>query len=1544
MARKPGTTGGKVTDEAGRPGASGIGRAAAEGAGSGAKGLGKSAAGAGRSAASGSGPKLPPNRAAQTKPAAPVKPAGTAKLAAVAKPAGTAKAAASPPASRPVAAAAQPKSSGVKASVKASGKASVTTSIKASGGVGPVAGAGRPPVGKVDRETFRLPAPVQNLFWRGGSAGGSGVSVVRPEDLAVLRIELAGMTISGGAAPQLRRAGSAAGRITLHFPPQSIAEQSFFEAEPPGYDEPADPYAHLNPPKPPQPGGSEAPTAPPVRARIAGESRIVFDVPAGFEAPWTLEGVLDAVRRLEPVVAPNAKARQLPPNRFRWESVVVSGALKALNPRLKGRAASFTLRSRQLALSEDTASLVGRRVEAVGSFMRPTKVGRVTIPTLRLAARPANPSPGQTAIELPFRLILSPHAGERFLHAAAPVAAPSGRTELWHSRLTGAKGTKPRPIEPPNPDPNRTVRAIWALTGEGSDPDHPMSGTFPTVNTLPAPLEAPFRLPMNDFDRAQIVHLSSNFSVSNYRPEPVDASLMMLSALGGWLDSRGAWDPPGLSVEEWAHRASMARDHYVRVVYKGFLFPFGHRVSLVKVTERKFHSPPGNGTTGQPQSGNAGNIAYLRQRLFIVVRERERRFDEPVHAALRNNAGTEYWQRKMPFASVRILTQQTPNLDQPAATEVKAPAPESGYGQQMFWPAVGGKVFPFQCVGIDLDGNRVAFEMPMIFLDNAKGCPRKLVNNRLEPDWAEAAKYAGQARTAYQSRLDRRRVAARKQRLALAQSARPGDTALEAQTLQFSAETEANNPTLVAVSEQLTRPLFFPSIEQVEGQIGALSKLGGSPDGSTLTWNAFYLRHGFAGNKGEVFANVGGAAKLDFSAQGDRSGGFVQPNLKPQALSRLAGPVMGDVAKFVAGQTDPGGGFPTSLSDLPLPLLFGCIPLGAIIEAVADLTNTPDQIPKFASEAATGLETLIGGLGRLFGFLTDIAAQPGQVGEAATRVFQATLDDLKAQGAAYAAAQVAPVLAKIADVRAALEQVGGKLEALQSLAADAPPSPDLAALPAAASTARARIAELRTLADAEVGGVSLPSGFRQAILSAAQGADLFLADLAQLPALVAAGKALFQALEAIVGDETALSTLFEDPTEFGDRLGDVGAAVAAFRPPLEGLRLLDGAPKQAILQAVDAVGTALDGAEAIVQLLESLLGEELVIRFDWNPRISSFWLPGANKASDDPIFRANDPKGFLVAVEARVKKSGGSAPKIGVVCGLKHFDLVLVAPASFLELNFEKIEFTVDSAAKMDVDVLLSDIKFVGPLSFVETLKDLIPLDGFSDPPYLDISPQGIDAGFSVALPGISIGVMSLQNLSLGAGFTVPFIGQPLSVRFNFCTREQPFTLTVYMFGGGGFFGITIDPSGVQIMEAAFEFGASISIDLGVASGGVSVMAGIYFRMEQDECTLTGYFRLAGHVDVLGLITASLELYLELRYETQSGKCVGRAELTIEISLFIFSGSVTVSCERKFAGSNGDPSLRDMLGFKPALPLEAELALIDLETDYAWREHAEAFA
>jgi hypothetical protein len=1150
--------------------------------------------------------------------------------------------------------------------------------------------------------------------------------------------------------------------------------------------------------------------------------------------------------------------------------------------------------------------------------------------------RPANPSAGTTAIELPWRLIISPHTGARWRHATTPARSEStGRTELWHTRMVTPRSDGSE-IMPPYSDPNRTIRAIWARSGSGLEKMVPaMQGQWPDSNALPPPGLNPFRMPLDNFDRYQIVHLSSNFSVQGYTPEPVDTRLLMLSSLGGWLDSRGAWDPPGLSVEEWVHRATMARDHYVKVVYRGFLFPFGHRVSLVKVSERKFHN--GQATA----ESEPGNPAYLRQRYFLIIREKLRTFDDSAFRATKSHDGKVVYAHQFPFSQVEILLDTTPDLNDPVASQVLS------HGQLMFWPQVLGAPFRFPCVGTDLDGRRVAFDLPLIFMDNTLACPRFFdgASGTLKAQFGVAETHARSAAKEYALRSDRNNAGFDGQRLALAPPMKSGDTSVEAINVVFGGETAQNglaNITLRNYSNDLSRPVFVPKVVTVEARIGVMANLTGTADSNTLDWNEHYLQHGFNAtsaadaNRGEVFVDVAGLGKMDFSSQGDKSGGFMQPNLKPKALSRLAGPVMSEVNDFIHGEMPSGAGFPTSISDLPLPLLFGCIPLGDIIEAVTDLVDTPEKMPKFVQEGGSQLETFINTLVRLFGLVHDLASDPTSVAKGLIEQAKMTLEDQVTQAQAYAASLVQPVMQKIAQLQADLDDVLTRLVALASLSVDVVDTdPDFLALPADIATARARIAELKTLANTQVNGVSLPAGFRQSVLNLCDKLDDALEALEDLAALFDAGKDLFAALDAIVGDPAGLGDLFSDATALTAKLNDLQAAIGPFRTALSDFDLLNGAVKTTLTNALKDLEEVL---AVIGTLVDLLAGDELTIRFDWNPTISSFPVSA-------PIFRANDKRGLLVAVEGKVKKNGSSAPQISVVCSLRSFDLVLIAPASFIELQFDRIEFSIDSKAKMDVNVLLNEIKFVGPLSFVETLKDLIPLDGFSDPPYLDISPQGIDAGFDIALPTISIGVLSLANLSLGAGFTVPFIGQPLSVRFNFCTREQPFHLTVYIFGGGGFFGVTIDPSGVQILEAAFEFGAAISIDLGVASGGVEVMAGIYFRMEQDDATLTGYFRLGGHVDVLGLITASLELYLELTYETSTGKCKGRAQLTIEVSVFLFSASVTVSCERKFAGANGDPSMRVMMGLNPALPLADELDLIDgPDVNYAWRDYVEAFA
>jgi hypothetical protein len=202
-------------------------------------------------------------------------------------------------------------------------------------------------------------------------------------------------------------------------------------------------------------------------------------------------------------------------------------------------------------------------------------------------------------------------------------------------------------------------------------------------------------------------------------------------------------------------------------------------------------------------------------------------------------------------------------------------------------------------------------------------------------------------------------------------------------------------------------------------------------------------------------------------------------------------------------------------------------------------------------------------------------------------------------------------------------------------------------------------------------------------------------------------------------------------------------------------------------------------------------------------------------------------------------------------------------------------------------------------------------MDGFSDPPGIDVTTEGITASFSIGLPTISVGMFSLQNISLGAGLEIPFIGKPLAAKFNFCERENPFILTVSLFGGGGFFNIVLTPGGIALMEAAFEFGGALSLNLGVASGGVSVMAGIYYKKDGDVTSLEGYFRVDGCMEVLGLISISVTFYMGLTYQS-NGKVYGQAEVKVKVEVLFFSTSVTLHTERQLKGSAGDPHIVDI--------------------------------
>jgi hypothetical protein len=1213
----------------------------------------------------------------------------------------------------------------------------------------------------------------------------TAVTVVRPDDLLVLTFDRRNLRLeTDERGAHLVKAGDGPAYLVVDLQPQHLVERAYFQTAldrgfpigVPG-DEDGAKLSALSQPNHNDPDKAldaqddpDPPEQPPIPALVSGPSRLVFRVP-DEELPlkFTLEGLLDAMGRLELNVAPNALPP--PPQPTLAQRLAAFGGVRALDEEeaklLRPAALLAVSRARRKARITDTllgvSTVSGSASLATLDVLSPPGraaawpgvLGRIFAPV------PEPPIDDETAIEVPYRLIVSPTRRGTWFHRDAPgSSAATGKTELWHTRL-GARLDNGQRVDGVHPE--NVLRAIWSF-----DPE--MAATVEQGEKPFAGLthrnDDPWRMSLDAVDRVNVVHLSSNFRLDDenggpYLPRPLDVDLFMLSSLGAWMDTRGEWTsiPAGLSVEEWRHRATLGRDHYVRVVYAGFAFPFGHRCSLVKVTERRFHSTP------------SGRRAYLRQRMFLVFRELVRTY---------RNTGRHYkgdqLDLKFPFETVRITTRVSPDLDPPT---------DPFNDQSCFWPYVGDKPLHFHVVATDVAGNIAEMSMPLMFVG-------KEVND-LGPDITleqVAAKYSEA------DNGQRARVELHGQKVAFAASETADDTAFAVESLTFAGVLPDDYKTPVTT----TKPRWVPVVAEADVDIPSLQVLGGTSAASAVQYADIYLANGFGGtNAGDVFlAAVPTAATTEvaFSKRSDRSGGFVAPDLSLAGVSRLTGPVSGDLDTVAQGDFDAAKFFPTAALDGAK--LFGAIRLADLIAGTDPANGGADQLtqlPRFAGQSLNPVEQLLGDLEQLTHDLKGT-----NVG-----------DDVVASIGAFTAA-------------------------LGALPHDGDPS----------------------------------------------GAVAQLADV-----------------------ETKLTALAGD--------------LATLSPGLQAV----------VKQRLDAIGPVLtvvlepsDGAATMLArfVRGDVLPEALVTRFEWRPTLASLAL-----------LTVDDGGGLVVAVEARAKAAAGD-PQVTVTASLDNFTLNLVA----VVLGFEHVQFRTRQGKKPDIDVRLRDkgVAFDGPLKFVEDLKSLIPFDGFSDPPSVDVTEDGITAGFSVGLPNIGVGVLSLENLSLAAGFAVPFVGPPMSVWFRFCEREHPAQLTVMMFGGGAFFGVTMNADGLQVLEAAFEFGAAISVDFGVASGGVSAMAGIYFKLEVSDAQLTGYFRLRGEVEALGIVSVCIELYLDLTYEFSTEKAVGSATISLEIDVALFSTTIEISTTKKFAGSGDDPTFAEMF----------DVQLDPGSTSSDWEHYCAAFA
>ncbi len=247
---------------------------------------------------------------------------------------------------------------------------------------------------------------------------------------------------------------------------------------------------------------------------------------------------------------------------------------------------------------------------------------------------------------------------------------------------------------------------------------------------------------------------------------------------------------------------------------------------------------------------------------------------------------------------------------------------------------------------------------------------------------------------------------------------------------------------------------------------------------------------------------------------------------------------------------------------------------------------------------------------------------------------------------------------------------------------------------------------------------------------------------------------------------------------------------------------------------------------------------------------------------------------------------------------------------------FSTISATFRDTEKPEIDVKFAAVRFGGLLKYIGVLAELIDDLGLSDPPALEITPDGALSSFSFQVPAVAVGMFALENITFATSLQLNFTKQPAVLLIvAFSSFDHPFRMTVAFLGGGGYIRVGAASDGLALIEGSLSFGASISVNLGVASGSVEAMGGICFRYDRAVplAEIVAFLRVRGELNVLGLISVSVTLLITLTYDLDSNSLIGHAEYVVQVSVLFFSQSVVVPFTWVIAGKNSDPTFAELM-------------------------------
>lgn len=1126
---------------------------------------------------------------------------------------------------------------------------------------------------------------------------------------------------------------------------------------------------------------------------------------------------------------------------------------------------------------------------------------------------PQMPTSSETALEIPFRLYISPGPNTRFTASSLPIRPPTVTTgtgadynelptvnpaSAKHGKGASNSGAIPaKPVTPPKPGlfpaPDTTTEnpepiELWNAWLTSRVPVKP-AGLPPGMTNVPEELAPPKRVVLQaravyspDYQRRSEPRFALYFpaerplslhALTRHRlvkqmsegDGQIDIEHLVLTALGAdanfYYASQKTVDEiireqvegkgdPGTELRMWKHRIVIGRDVFFVEAFFGFLFPFCHPSIYVELTQRKFASYK---DTEQPLNASAPG-AYLLKRRFILVQD-----------PLKNYAGSDSpVGRMMPAKRVTLRTVRSHDLADPKIEDA-----DGGKGLY-FWPQ------------LESSGDVVKWETEV---EDESGQKSITPDARL---WFASNIVKGHTFYGKKVALDRT-IPFPSSKIAFAPEKGPSAQIASALQEQIT-ELHKKPPVSVEVAKDAIRRAAKDAVGDLEQQTKKI-----------------------ADEAKKLLAELDGELQKTVDAVDD--------------LIRLADTYLADLKRL----NELGATLETKAITFTSNFVKHEVEIvDRLISELAKVTKIVDIDPQIIKSLRDGTNAFAGNIDEMARRrIADALSALLETSKAIEKDAQKALDYFKAKSSDYLAQYQ-----KFRDqavnfgsgiFHTGIEAASVVIPAVKGLLPDVPER------------------EIKLVEDYITGGFKSAENGVYAKLTEEIGKAEDIGG--QIRNGLAKPSTVISGISRELGAVAA---------ETADKVKDIARTnLAKFEDEVNKVRktidLSDAIPDAKLFgviplrKIIQAVGHGQMPDINVIELPEKIertwswsapVGRQNFGILTFSPKTDGTGLVVTSKTT----VKIPKPKELAAGVKPQAtvnldaflgQMKGTPKPtQVDEGPGKNKTEIVAINLLDLIEVNISELRirasYTVGQPIPTpDVRPVLASkpVKFLGPLAFLGSLQDGLSFGGID----LGIDTDFIHVKSSTTIPPISFGAFSCRNLALKSGLALPFGDRTLRYEFAFSSFQKPFELSVMGFAGRGYFGAAFESNGSRELIGALEFGGALAFDIGIASGGLYVMAGGYLKITNSATELAGYLRACGEVDVLGLVHVCVEFFLALAYRRSGDQSLlyGYCEITVSIDVAFLSYDVHLGMEKTIVGSSDQSQSRANAHARPAFQLEA---------------------